>query len=430
MVKKIRKLLPLISVGLLTACANYTYEYVIPPYPGDKQVDAIEDDGIADGGSYSIKIWCDNRIESLTSTQVSSWVTAQNGKYKIDLKIDPMGEDSAASTMLEGVDVGADIFVFAQDQLAQLKTAQALVPVSGDFLNVMKESTDPDGIAAATIGDKVYAFPFTGDNGYFLYYDKRELNENDVKDMANLIAKAREKNKKIAYSVLNNGFYTASYFMGAGCVSEWTINNKNKFSDYFDTYSGEKGLIAAKGLRDLHRDEDLFIAESKFSQLISGKAIAAVSGIWNYATAQEKLGDNLGCCELPYYTVDGNQYHISSFKGYKLMGVKRQADAKKMSVCMRIARYLTSESCQKERFEAVSWGPTNLKAMELPAVLNHKGLKALREQNVYAQPQKPCPGNWFSQVTGIATSITKDTTDAKLQEILDNYASSLEDLKG
>lgn len=430
MAKNIRKLLPLFSVSILTACANYTFEYVIPPYPGEAPVDAKEDDGIDDAGSYSIKIWCDNRIESLTSTQVSSWVTAQNGKYKIDLKIDPMGEDSAASTMLEGVDVGADIFVFAQDQLAQLKTAQALAPISGNFLDVMKESTDPDGIAAATIADKVYAFPFTGDNGYFLYYDKRELNEDDVKDMSKIIAIARQKNKKIAYSVLNNGYYTASYFMGAGCVSEWTINNKNKFSDYYDTYSSEKGLIAAKGLRDLHKDEDLFIAESKFSQLISGKAIAAVSGIWNYATAQEKLGDNLGCRELPYYTVDGNQYHISSFKGYKLMGIKRQADAKKMSVCMRIARYLTSESCQKERFESVSWGPTNLKAMELPSVLNHKGLKALREQNVYAQIQKPCPGNWYSQVTGIATAITKNSTDAELQEKLNNYASSLDELKG
>ena len=97
---------------------------------------------------------------------------------------------------------------------------------------------------------------------------------------------------------------------------------------------------------------------------------------------------------------------------------------------MRIARYLTSESCQKERFESVSWGPTNLKAMELPAVLNHKGLKALREQNAYAQNQKPCPSNWFSQVTGIATTIRNSSSDAELRKILEDYASSLDDLKG
>ena len=429
MIKRFKKLLPLFAVGMLTACANYSYSYVIPSYPGEAPVDADESDGMEDGGSYSIKIWCDQRIESLTSTQVNAWVTAQGGKYKIDLKIDPMGEDSAASTMLEGVDVGADIFVFAQDQLAQLKTAQALAPVSGDFLETLNASTDPDGIAAATISDKVYAFPFTGDNGYFLYYDKRALSEDDVKDMSKIIEKARAQNKKIAYSVLNNGFYTASYFMATGCKSEWTINNKNKFSDFDDNYNSERGLIAAKGIRDLHKDEDLFIAENKFSQL-GGKAIAAVSGIWNYSYGVKQLGDNLGCCELPSYTVDGESYHISSFKGYKLMGVKRQADSKKMSVCMRIARFLTSETCQKERFDAVYWGPTNLNAMNNPDVLNHKGLKALKDQNVYAQNQKPCPGNWFSQVAYIASNIKKDSSDDQLQTLLDGYTSSLEDLKG
>ena len=429
MKNKMFKLLPLLGTVLLSGCASYSFNYVIPSYPGDAPVDADESDGIEDGGSYSIKIWCDDRIESLTASQVSSWVSSQNGKYKIDLKIDPMGEDSAAATMLEGVDAGADIFVFAQDQLAQLKTAQALAPVTGNFLTTMQESIDEAGIKAATIGDKVYAFPFTGDNGYFLYYDKRALNDDDVKDMAKIVEKARTQNKKICYSVLNNGFYTASYFMGAGCKSEWTINNKNKFSDYVDTYNSEKGLIAAKGLRELHKDEGLFIGDNKFSQL-GTKAIAAVSGIWNYSYGVKQLGDNLGCCELPSYTVEGNSYHISSFKGYKLMGVKRQADSKKMSVCMRIARFLTSESCQKERFETTSWGPTNLKVMELPDVLNHKGLKALREQNVYAQEQKPCPSNWFSQVAYIASSIKGNTSDEEIKAILESYTSNLDELKG
>lgn len=429
MKKNLFKLIPLLGTSLLAGCSSYTYTYNIPPYPGELPVDADESDGIEDGGSYSIKIWCDQRIESLTSTQVSSWVSSQGGKYKIDLKIDPMGEDSAASTMLEGVDAGADIFVFAQDQLAQLKTAQALAPITGDFEKTLKETIDENGIKAATISEKVYAFPFTSDNGYFLYYDKTALNEEEVKDMASIVAKAKTLNKKISYSVLNNGFYTASYFMGAGCKSEWTLNNKNKFSDCVDNYNSEKGMIAAKGIRTLQNDSDVFIGDNKFSQL-GTKAIAAVSGIWNYSYGVEQLGDNLGCCELPSYNVDGTDYHISSFKGYKLMGVKRQADSKKMSVCMRIARFLTSETCQKERFETTSWGPTNKKVMELPEVLNHKGLKALREQNVYAQEQKPCPSNWFSQVAYIASSIKASSTDAEIQTILDSYTVNLEDLKG
>ena len=427
--KRLFKLLPLLGTCVLAGCSSYTFNYVVPPYPGELPIDVDESDGLEDSGSYSIKIWCDQRIEDLTSTQVSSWVAAQGGKYKIDLKIDIMSEDSAATTMLEGVDVGADIFVFAQDQLAQLKTANALAPIKDDFLTTLQETTDPDGIKAATIGDNVYAFPFTSDNGYFLYYDKTALNEDEVKNMATIVAKAKALNKKISYSVLTNGFYTASYFMGAGCKSEWTLNSKNKFSDCVDTINSDKGIIAAKGIRDLQKDADVFIGDNKFSQL-GTKAIAAVSGIWNYTYGVEQLGDNLGCCELPSYTVDGKDYHISSFKGYKLLGVKRSSDKLKTSVCMRIARFLTSEACQKERFESVSWAPTNLKDMELPEVLNHKGLKALRDQNVYAQDQKPCPSNWFSQVSFIASAITKDTTDQEIQGILDNYTNNLDELKG
>ena len=71
-----------------------------------------------------------------------------------------------------------------------------------------------------------------------------------------------------------------------------------------------------------------------------------------------------------------------------------------------------------------------MKHAKNPDVLNHKGLKALKDQNVYAQNQKPCPGNWFSQVAYIASNIKKDSSDDQLQTLLDGYTSSLEDLKG
>ena len=31
---------------------------------------------------------------------------------------------------------------------------------------------DAGSVAAATLGDVMYAYPLTSDNGYFLYYDK------------------------------------------------------------------------------------------------------------------------------------------------------------------------------------------------------------------------------------------------------------------
>ena len=44
-------------------------------------------------------------------------------------------------------------------------------------------------VEAATMDGKLYAYPMTADNGYFLYYDKSVLSEDDVKSMDTLLAK-------------------------------------------------------------------------------------------------------------------------------------------------------------------------------------------------------------------------------------------------
>ena len=58
MKKNLFKLLPLLGVGLLAGCSAYTFNYIVPTYPGELPVDSDESDGMEDGGSYSIKIWC------------------------------------------------------------------------------------------------------------------------------------------------------------------------------------------------------------------------------------------------------------------------------------------------------------------------------------------------------------------------------------
>lgn len=78
--------------------------------------------------------------------------------------VEPVGKGDAASNMLTDLDAGADIFNFAQNQLARLVAAGALIELS--------EENAAGSVAAATMADLVYAYPLTSDNGYFLYYDK------------------------------------------------------------------------------------------------------------------------------------------------------------------------------------------------------------------------------------------------------------------
>ena len=72
--------------------------------------------------------------------------------------------------VLADLEGGADVFTFADDQLAALAAAGALDPLEDP--EEIRASNLPASVEAASVGDTLYAFPLTADNGYFLYYNK------------------------------------------------------------------------------------------------------------------------------------------------------------------------------------------------------------------------------------------------------------------
>ena len=426
--KKNFKLLFLLPSLLLASCNfNFTFKYNIMADIGAGNADLI-DDGIDDAGTYNIKVWVDDKIVSLTQTQIQEFVSSSGGKYTINATVEPQSEGTAASSMLQDVQSGADIFVFAQDQLSRLKVAGAVSKLTGAYASAIRSENSVDSVTAASLRDDIYAFPITSDNGYFLYYDKAIISDEDAKDMTKILEKCRANKKYLNFEGRTNGFYAASYFLATGCKSTWELDDMTgKFKRYDDDFSGEKGVIAAKGLKEI-ADTSVVAGNSQASKL-NGTAAAVISGVWEYEVALNRLGpERLGCAEMPSFTVDGQTYHLSSFDGFKLMGVKPQVDAKKASVCRKLARYLTGESCQTERFKEVSWGPTNNKSSQRKEVTEHPGLAALAKQHEYAKQQGQCPGAWFVALATTAKAISSDSDDAKIRSILQNYKNGLDDL--
>lgn len=432
--KSFKKLALILPVLLLASC-NFKYTYIIEGLDlGGDTDDSGESDGVDDAGTYNIKVWVDDKIVDLTRTQIQSFVSESMGKYTINATVEPQSEGTAASSMLQDVQSGADIFCFAQDQLARLKVAGAVGKLTGTYASFIKENNSEDSVKAASLGENVYAFPITSDNGYFLYYDKSVISDEDAKDMSKILAKCKSAGKKLNFEGRSNGFYTASYFLATEsgkdetlCKSEWTLDEiTGKFTKYDDTFSGDNGVIAAKGLKELA--DTSIVATNSLASKLGDSAIAVISGIWEYDVALKRLGSNLGCAELPSFSVEGKSYHLGSYDGYKLIGVKPQVDAKKASVCRKLARYLTGEKCQSERFKEVSWGPTNKKSSQKEEVLAHPGLAALAKQHVYATQQGQCPGAWFVALSTTAKAVTKDSTDEQIRQILLNYKNGLPDL--
>lgn len=425
--KKFGKYLFLIPTLLLSSC-NFTFNYIIDGLAGggDFGGDIWEDDsGLDDSGSYDIKIWVDESIEDITRSQIGSFVSAYGNKYTINAQIEPMSEANAASSMLQDVEKGADIFCFAQDQLARLKVAGAITKITGSLATYLKEKNSEDSISAASLNDNLFALPTTSDNGYFLYYDKRVVSDSEATNMTSLLSALKRNKRLLNFEGRSNGFYAASYFLGIGCHSTWTIDEKKgKFIRYDDNYNSENGVIAGKAIREI-ADSSVVATKS----YVTDQAGAVISGIWEYESCRETFGENnLGCAELPYFTVDGQNYHMGSFDGYKLMGVKPQRDNKKASVCRKLAQFLTNSASQLERFHTVSWGPTHVEASQDPEVLTHQGLAALAKQHEFATQQGQCPGAWFVALQTTATAITSSSTDDQIRGYLATYEAGLPEL--
>ena len=424
--KSNKRFLFLLPLLLLTSC-NFKYVYHIEGLDLGGGEEEEVDDGIDDAGTYNIKVWVDEKIKSLTEMQIQSFVSQSGGKYTINATVEPVSEGTAASSMLQDVQSGADIFCFAQDQLARLKVAGAVAKLTGTYATFIESKNSEDSVKAASIGSSIYAYPITSDNGYFLYYDKSVISDEDAKDMTKILSKCRAAGKTLNFEARSNGFYAASYFLAMGCKSEWELDEETGiFKSFDDTFSDDNGFIAAKGLKEL-ADKEVVATNSQASKL-GGTSAALVSGVWEYEVALDRLKGNLGCAEMPSFTVDGVSHHLSSFDGYKLLGVKPQVDSKKASVCRKLARYLTSEECQSQRFKEVSWGPTNIKSSESPDVKAHPGLAALYAQHEYAKQQGQCPGAWFVALSTAAKEITLNSTDDEIREILRKYKAGLPEL--
>ena len=376
-------------------------------------------------GTYDIKVWVAENIKSLTEEQIAKFYETNTMGIVINATVEAVGEGDAATAMTTDIEAGADLFCFAQDQTARLIQAGALQPLGNSATELVKNSHDKASVTAVTSGESLYGYPLTSDNGYFMYYDKSVIPEEAVGSMEALIEACKAAGRNFSFE-LENSWYIVSFFFATGCVSEWQTNAAgDKFESVNDNFNSDMGVIAATGMQKL-LTSGVYVNSSQTADFTAAVPSAVVvSGTWNYSNALEQLGENMGVAELPSFEVDGKSYHLASYNGCKLMGVKPQTDAVRAAVLNQLAQYLTSAECQLERFDFAGWGPSNIEAQGSDAVKAAPHLTALMAQNNYSRPQGQIHGSWWDIAKVIATDI-KNGGD--IQTALDTYKASMEAL--
>ena len=292
-------------------------------------------------GTYDVTLWVSELpgVAELTQDQIDAFEAANPGVV-INASIEGVTEADAGSKVIADVASAPDIFCFAQDQLARLVQAAALAPLGKGAAETVKANNDAGSVAAGTVAGTMYAYPMTSDNGYYMYYDKSIISEEDAESLEKIIAACEANNVKFRYA-LENAWYTASFFFATGCHTNWTTNDNGEFVSVDDTFNSPEGMIAMKGMQKLAQSPCYDSNADIFTD-----AGVVITGIWNANAAGEHFGENLGATDLPSFEVDGQTYHLGSYTGNKLMGVKPQSDAKKAAVLSLLAQYLTNEQCQ------------------------------------------------------------------------------------
>ncbi len=373
-------------------------------------------------GTYDITVWVSESdgVTDLTQKQIAAFCEAHPG-ITINAQIEGVSESNSASNMITDVESGADLYCFAQDQLSRLVEAGALAKLGDATAATIKEINDATSVKAASVGNVLYCYPMTSDNGYFMMYDKSVVKEEHLDSLEDIIADCEAAGKLFSMECETSAWYTAAFFFGTGCTSEWTTDPEGKVTGVSDNFNSDAGLIAMKGMEKLVKSPS-FNSSSKGADFAAAvPAAVVVTGVWEFNAAKEALGDNYGVTDLPSFTVDGKSYHMGSYSGCKLMGVKPQTDANKAALLQKLAMYLTNAENQVQRYDLVGWGPSNKEAQSNDNIKADPNLVALAAQNEYAIPQGNIHGKWWDTAKTLGTSAKNAASEDDLKKALEQY---------
>ena len=350
--------------------------------------------------------------------EISDKFIEKYGNYggKITINLGTQSESTAKDTVLTDPTAAADVYAFADDQLNELVKAGALQEVQLNADDIKSRNT-PASVDAATVDGKLYAYPLTADNGYFMFYDKSFFTEDDVKSLDTMMEKAAAAGKKVSMDVAN-GWYLYSFYAGAGL-------NLNLADDGVNTvcnWNEAPGADVTQAVIDICKNPG-FIAlkdEEFTGKLKDGTLVAGVNGTWRANDAAEVWGDNYAACKLPTYTLNGEQVQMASFSGFKLIGVNPHSA--NVGAAMLLADYVTNEESETLRFQQRAQGPSNINAL---AAASSPALTAVVDQSEYATLQR-VGGNYWASAETLGSICVNGNPDGKdPQALIDDAVAGI-----
>lgn len=367
--------------------------------------------------AVTLKVW-QPQMEQELLTGMTEAFDALHPEWDITWDLGVVEEPDLKATLTLDVEAGADVFAFPDDQLTDLISAGALAEVQ-QFKTVVEARDVEWAVDAATRGGKLYAYPETADNGYFLYYDSSVLSAADVATMDALLAKAETLDKSILFDPAG-GWQSAAWFLNAGTIA---YDGTTQTCDW----DNAAGLASAQGMWDAYSTGRILSSGNHAQLYADGDIIASVTGTWEAANISEVLEDNYAATKLPTFTNGSDaQQQLGSFTGAKLVGVNAYTDFPE--VAHAFAEFITNEANQLERALVRGLGPSNLAAGAADELASNVALSGLAAQAPFGVLQSTAVGGTFWTPMGALSTliINQDLGEfATLQEALTATVSQI-----
>ena len=174
MKKYVFLLLCLGALLLLPACKDQA-----PPESAVQERETVE-----------LTVWGAEEDEALLQEVFASFQSRYAGEADFRITFQPESESHCKDALLGDLEGGADVFAFADDQVAALAAAGGLDPIEDP--GSIRAANLSAAVEAASVDGVPYAYPLTADNGYFLYYNKAYFSEEDVRTLDRMLEAAAE----------------------------------------------------------------------------------------------------------------------------------------------------------------------------------------------------------------------------------------------
>ncbi len=402
-------LLALCAVLTLTACSRQTQgEENMEPEPTYETVE--------------LTVWGAEEDEALLEELFASFQNRYAGEASIRITYHPQSESNCKDAMLADLEQGADVFAFADDQLAALAAAGALDPIEDS--DAIRDANLPTAVEAASVAGTLYAYPLTADNGYFLYYNKAYFSEEDVQSLERMLAVAEERERLVSMD-WSSAWYVYAFFGNTGLTVGLQEDGLTNYCTWNSTEGPIWGTDVARSMLNVaaspafsNRPDTEFLRGVR-----DGSVIAGISGVWNAVAVEEIWGANTGAAKLPSFTCRGQQVQMASFSGCKLIGVN--AYSKHPVWATRLAEWITSEESQTLRFQLRGQGPSNILAAESPEVQASPAILALLAQSEFSQLQRVGGKFWEPVQVFSASMAAGNPGGVPLQEQLDRMVEGV-----